>query len=76
MTEIQFDEPQFESRRPLMQKARLGLTGLVIRLGLANDEAGANKFQLALIIICVLVMLYIWWPSIMGMLAVPTVVVP
>jgi len=62
MSDIQFDEQAYGSRVPNQRKLG-GVTGFVIRLGLAKNEREAVRVQLIIISICVLIMLYIWWPS-------------
>lgn len=36
-----------------------GITSLVIKMGLAKDEAGANKVMIGVIIVCVALTIYI-----------------
>ncbi len=57
---IQFDEQEY-ARPGVVQKGPSGITGLVIKLKLAKDEAGAQKVLLIIIAVCVLIMIAIWW---------------
>ena len=48
-------EVEFNENKPLAynyQPKKGGLTALLIKMGLAKDEAGAQKIMLAIIIIC------------------------
>ncbi|MHB8660347.1 MAG: hypothetical protein ACYC75_00185 [Minisyncoccota bacterium] len=59
---VQFDEPEY-ARPAAFQKGPSGIIGLVIKLKLAKDEAGAQKVLLIVIVVCVLIMIAVWWSS-------------
>jgi hypothetical protein len=56
---IQFDsdQQQFQSRPDAKQKG--GLIGLLVRNGLAKDEAGANKVLIAILIIVIILIIIV-----------------
>ncbi len=59
MSEIHFnDENQYQRNRPLQQTSG-GLTAFIIKMGLAQDTAGANKVLLILLVVVVLITIVI-----------------
>ena len=58
MSDVQFDEPEF--RRPVADTKRSLLATLVIRTGLASDDAGAQKVLLTVLILVVLAIIAVW----------------
>jgi hypothetical protein len=59
MSDIQFQEPQY-TRSASYDKGPSGVVGLVLRFGLAKDEAGAQKILLIILGLCILVMGIVW----------------
>lgn len=53
MADIQFQEPQY-TRSASYEKGPVGISGLVIRFGLAKDEAAAQKVLLIVLGVCVI----------------------
>ena len=52
MSDVEFNEPTY---RPLhTEEKRSGLAGLVISLGLATDDAGAQSVLLIVLVVAVL----------------------
>ena len=52
---------EFNENKPLdynYQPKKGGLTALLIKLGLAKDEAGAQKVMIAIIVICFVLSIY------------------
>ena len=62
MTDIQFNEPEYTSR-PAPAPKRSYLSNLVIKSGLARDDAGAQKALLVIFCIVVALIVGINWPS-------------
>jgi len=58
MTDIQFQEPQYGT--PLAGPKRSWLTGLVIKTGLATDDAGAQKVLLIVLILTIIATVLVW----------------
>ncbi len=54
---VEFNEQQ-SNFRPFDQKPVSGISKIVISLGLAKDQAGANKVQLVVALICFSLAIY------------------
>ena len=58
---------EFDEHQPLgynfYQPKRGGLTNLMIKLGLANDEAGAKRVMIVIMIICFALSIYFFYKS-------------
>ncbi|PIR83480.1 hypothetical protein COU19_00045 [Candidatus Kaiserbacteria bacterium CG10_big_fil_rev_8_21_14_0_10_56_12] len=62
MDDIKFEEASYI--QPLTsQSGPKGLSGLVIRSGFAKDEKGAQKVLITVFVLCILALIYIWWPQ-------------
>ncbi|HVM59098.1 MAG TPA: hypothetical protein VMT80_02115 [Candidatus Paceibacterota bacterium] len=60
MDEVQFDEPQL-GPRPVARSVPSAVARLVISLGLAKDNAGAQKALLVITVVAVLATVFLWW---------------
>lgn len=70
MPNIQFEEPRY-TQSASTERGPGGVSGMVIRYGLARDEAGAQKVMLAILALCVVLIFILWTYS-----SSPAVVVP
>ena len=57
MADIQFEEPRYAQSSPPKIS---WLTGLVIKTGLARDDAGAQKALLVVLILTIIAIVLIW----------------
>lgn len=60
MADIQFDEPSYAPTHVVAVRYSW-LTNLVIRTGLASDEAGAQKMLLVVLIVAVIATIGVLW---------------
>lgn len=58
MANIQFQEPQYNA--PLATPKRSWLTNLVLKAGLAKDDAGAQKVLLIVLVIIIIATILVW----------------
>ncbi len=58
MANIQFQEPQYGSNSPSGPR-RSWLTNLVIKLGLAKDDAGAQKALIGVLVVVIIAIIVI-----------------
>lgn len=59
--QIKFDESQYAYA--MNQKTPSGIPGLVVRLGLAKDEEGAQKVLLVIFVVCVVATIAIFYST-------------
>jgi hypothetical protein len=57
---IRFDEPG-NNYSTISQPASSGMVGFIIRLGLAKDQAGAEKVLLIALVVCILASITLLW---------------
>ncbi len=62
MADIQFEEPVY-AKSPESVKKPSQLSGLLIKTGLAKDDAGAQKVLLMVLVVVVILIIWINWPS-------------
>ena len=58
MADIQFQEPQYGA--PLAGPKRSWLTSLVIKTGLATDDASAQKVLLITLVLTIIAIVLVW----------------
>jgi hypothetical protein len=57
-------EVQFEENKPMnydLPPKKGGISNLIMKIGLAKDEAGANKVMLVIIVICIVLAIYLFY---------------
>lgn len=62
MSDVSFNEEQNLTRYASSAPKKSGISGLLMRLGLAGNESQANKLMIGIIVFAVVVMIIIWMP--------------
>lgn len=61
MESVEFSEPQYGISRVQASPKQSFLIGLVISLGLAKDDASAEKVLIGILVVSILLTMFVFW---------------